>query len=178
MSRHPTPQSGLVQKDQRARRARAHTTLVFCFMPCDSFLTSTLRLSSNEKSFRRWSKYLLSAGDATPPWSAEKRECFPTPSAASRGSGSPLKNRTHLREYPRIIRLCILAKHCDVSGIGTHQPEDALDRGRLARTVRPEQAHDFALFDLKSDIVDGLNRPTTPRRETSSSKTPLREHCV
>jgi len=75
---------------------------------------------------------------------------------------APLKNRTHLREYPRIIRLCILAKHCDVSGIGTHQPEDALDRGRLARTVRPEQAHDFALFDLKSDIVDGLNRPTTP----------------
>jgi hypothetical protein len=46
--------------------------------------------------------------------------------------------------------------------------EDAgqeLDRGRLARAVRPEIADDLALLDLKAYAVDGLDGPVLGRKQ-------------
>ena len=44
-----------------------------------------------------------------------------------------------------------------LAAVGRAQPLEDLDRRRLARTVRPEQAEDLARRDVEVDAVDGLD---------------------
>ena len=47
------------------------------------------------------------------------------------------------------------AQDAHLAGGGGHQPEDDLQGGALAATVRPEQAVDLATRNLQGEIVDG-----------------------
>ena len=67
------------------------------------------------------------------------------------------------REGQRVIAGAICtsghshAAHFDFSGIGLPQPDHTLERGRLSRSIRTEQAEDFAVFDVEADALRGLH---------------------
>src|SRR5690606_33764845 len=47
--------------------------------------------------------------------------------------------------------------YLDLARVGLAQPEDALDRRRLTRAVRPQQPEDFPLFHFEADAARGLD---------------------
>ena len=52
----------------------------------------------------------------------------------------------------------VLAVQHDAAGVGRHEPDDHVERRRLARAVRAEQTDDFAARDFERQVFDDLTR--------------------
>jgi hypothetical protein len=55
---------------------------------------------------------------------------------------------------PITVALRIQAEPPDIAAVRSAQPFDALDGGRLACAIRPEDAEDLAFLDAERDVVD------------------------
>src|SRR4029450_10931717 len=56
-----------------------------------------------------------------------------------------------------------LAVERDLPRVGLGEPRDHVERGRLPRAVRPDQARDLALLDRERDVVERDDAAEPPR---------------
>ena len=60
------------------------------------------------------------------------------------------------RLHPRRVRIQVVTEYVDRPGRLVDQRADDADRGRLSRTVRPEQGEKVPFIDVKVDTAQGL----------------------
>ena len=145
------------------------------FIPPDSVRACLLRFSSRPKSTSRRSPRLRDSLGRTSyispmNWSCSMHvsrshrtiSCGHTPTRA-RTSPSPCERRA-LEQHPAGVRLEQAAHH--------------VDRCRLARAVRTQEAEDLALADVEGEVVDGdkitvsLGQPLNPQHHVRHSILP------
>ena len=63
-----------------------------------------------------------------------------------------------------------MAEHARIAGGRVEQPAEHLQRCRLARAVRPQEADDLTLGDLERDIPNRLDRREAPRKQRAQGR--------
>jgi len=79
----------------------------------------------------------------------------------------------HERHPPQVVALALgrhVAEHRHLAAGGVEQAGEHLQRRRLARAVRAEEADDLARLDLERDAVDGADIAPPPPDETAQRR--------